>query len=80
MDLSSTQTWGNSSVNICNWLIFIKFTPFFVLLTEEVRACVTLKSMGEKIDSRTSDGKNLIFDQVDYLREVCSAMHMLSGK
>lgn len=22
VDLSSTQTWGNSSVNICNWLIF----------------------------------------------------------
>lgn len=41
---------------------------------------MTLKSMGEKIDSRTSDGKNLIFDQVDYLREVCSAMHMLSDK
>lgn len=41
---------------------------------------MTLKSMGEKIDSRTSDGKNLIFDQADYLREVCSAMHMLSDK
>lgn len=28
------------------------------------------------MDSRTMDGKDLIFSQVDYLREVCLPTHM----
>ena len=37
------------------------------------------KSVREKIDSRTSDGKDLIFDQVDYSRDLCSAMGFPGG-